>query len=182
MTFKTKPSVSAGIHAGTCPASHAKPLNNPSSAPPASHSSPAPSSGTGNSSVPVNARGSTARLTQGTASRLASGADRLTGNPSTSNTGNRPMAINHCARAHARQGFQAPNRPLKMKINTATAANDSQKPGCKLASGSTSSTPSRASSSGNPTPRWRKRSRHNSTTANMMQARRTGTWKPAIRP
>ncbi|MNP66970.1 hypothetical protein D3C76_1627410 [compost metagenome] len=85
------------------------------------------------------------------------------------------MAINHWARLQASQGFQAPRRPLKVKIRMATAMNDSQKPGCKLASGSHSSTAFSASNSGKPTPRWRKRRRQSSTMASIMHARCTGT-------
>ncbi|MNP27035.1 hypothetical protein D3C76_1199210 [compost metagenome] len=86
---------------------------------------------------------------------MASGALRLTGNPNAINTGNNPRAINHCARPHARQGLQAPSRPLNVKSSTATAANDSQNPGSRLANGSHSNTALSASNNGKPTPRWR---------------------------
>ncbi|MCY1187209.1 hypothetical protein D9M73_281660 [compost metagenome] len=52
-------------------------------------------------------------LTQGTATRLASGALILIGKPSASNTGSKPMAITHCARVQACQGRHPPNRALK---------------------------------------------------------------------
>ncbi|MOA32670.1 hypothetical protein D3C78_1539090 [compost metagenome] len=63
------------------------------------------------------------------------------------------MAINHCARVQVCHQRHAPSRPPKVKINTATATNDSQNPGRKLASGSSNSTAFSASSNGHQAPR-----------------------------
>ncbi len=63
-----------------------------------------------------------------------------------------------------------------------TAANDSQKPGCSVTSGSKISTALKDSNKGQTTPRCRKRKRHSSTIATITQARRTGTSKPASSP
>ncbi|KWV84679.1 hypothetical protein PFLmoz3_05717 [Pseudomonas fluorescens] len=173
---------SAGTQAGNCAASNPRPLNNPSSAPPASHSNPSPASGTHSNAVPSSAKGSTTRLIQGTARRLATGALRLMGKPSTNNTGNKPMAISHWGRVHTCQALQGPRRPPNANSNTATAANDNQNPTCRLAKGSSTSTPFSASSNGHHTPKWRKRRRHSSTRPTIMQARCTGTPNPASSP
>ncbi|MNM98191.1 hypothetical protein D3C81_1107160 [compost metagenome] len=75
------------------------------------------------------------------------------GNPSTSNNGHRPIAISHWARVQVCHQRQGPNRPPKVKINMATAAKDSQNPGCRLASGSINKIPLSASNSGHQAPR-----------------------------
>ncbi|MOA29939.1 hypothetical protein D3C78_1509850 [compost metagenome] len=84
---------------------------------------------------------------------MASGPLRLIGRFSASNTGHKPIAINHCARVQVCHQRHAPKRPPKVKINTATAANESHKPGRKLASGSSNSTALNASNNGHPAPR-----------------------------
>ncbi|KWV83530.1 hypothetical protein PFL603g_00312 [Pseudomonas fluorescens] len=182
LTSQYPSGTSGGTQAGNCPASSARPLNNPSSAPPASHSTPSPASGTHNNAVPSSARGSTTRLIHGTANRFATGALRLMGRPSTSNTGNKPMAINHWGRVHACQTLHGPRRPPNASNNTATAANDNQNPTCRLAKGSSTSTPFSASSNGHHSPKWRKRRRHSNTRPTITQARCTGTPNPASRP
>ncbi|MND89162.1 hypothetical protein D3C80_812090 [compost metagenome] len=177
-----QPGAAASCTAGASSASQASRANSSSSWVPASHSRPLPTPGSGNSRVPSSASGTTAIPTQGTASRLASGPLALTGKPRASNSGNNPSAIAHCARSSICQPAGGPSRPLKHQASNATAANDNQKPGCRLASGSASSTRLSATSSGSQTPRWRKRQRHNSSTASMAQARCTGTSKPASKP
>ncbi|MCY1413901.1 hypothetical protein D9M71_293390 [compost metagenome] len=167
--------MAGGNQAARQAASHPSNLNNPSSEPPASQSKPSPTTGIGNINVPNRARGNTAMLTQGTATRLASGALILIGKPSASSTGSKPIATIHCARVQACHSDQPPSRPLNTIISTPTAENDNQNPGCKLASGSSSSTPTSASNKGKPTPRWRKRRRQSNTNPSMIQARRTGT-------
>ncbi len=113
---------------------------------------------------------------------MASGALRLTGKPTARSTGNKPMAITHCARVQACHGRHAPRRALKQNTSVATAPNDSQKPGSSAASGSTSNTATSASNSGRNAPRCRKRNRHSNTTASIRQARCTGTPAPASQP
>ncbi|MNZ65796.1 hypothetical protein D3C78_839970 [compost metagenome] len=88
----------------------------------------------------------------------------------------------HCARTSPQPPPGGARRPLKHQASSATAPNESQKPGWRLASGSPSNVKVRAISSGGQTPNWRKRQRHSSTTASMAQARCTGTSKPASRP
>src|SRR5690606_476171 len=149
--------------AGSHSAITARITNSNSNNPPASHHSPSATKGTGNSRVASKARGTTARLTQGTAIRLASGPLALTGRLSASKTGNRPMATVHCARPKVRHALQAPRRPLNTRINTATAAKDNQNPACKLASGSANRTITNAASKGDQKPRCRKRRRQSST-------------------
>ncbi|MNN32327.1 hypothetical protein D3C81_1460480 [compost metagenome] len=172
----------ANCQTGASSASQASSANSSSSCAPASHSRLLPIHGNGSNRVPSNASGTTPILTQGTATRLANGPPRLTGKPSASSNGNRPSAIAHCARTSTRQPPGMPRRPLKHQASSATAANDSQKPGCRLASGSHSSTRVNATSSGDQMPRWRNRQRHSRTTASIAQARCTGTSKPASRP
>ena len=142
-----------GNQAGSALAIQPSSWNRIASRPPASHSRPSPSQGTGSNRVPSSASGTTSRLTQGTASRLASGPLRLSGNPSAKNSGNSPSARVHCARHHTRHQDQAPSRPPNTQASTATAPNDSQNPACRLASGSTSSTSTNASSNGHHRPR-----------------------------
>ncbi|MNT42697.1 hypothetical protein D3C72_1791270 [compost metagenome] len=143
----------SGNQAGSQVAICASSMNSSLSKPPASHSNASPSQGSGKSKVPNNANGTTARLTQGTASRLANGPLALTGNPKASNSGSRPMAIAHCARPSVCHHGQAPSRPLKIRISNSTAPKDSQKPGCRLARGSSSKTTTRATNKGKKTPR-----------------------------
>ncbi|MNP64176.1 hypothetical protein D3C76_1596530 [compost metagenome] len=69
-----------------------------------------------------------------------------------------------------------------MNIKMATAANDNQNPGRRLASGSNTSTPTKASSQAHHGSGCLKRKRHNSTRPIIAQARRTGTSKPASKP
>ncbi|MOA09297.1 hypothetical protein D3C78_1291170 [compost metagenome] len=130
--------------------------------------------------LPSSASGTTASSTQGTAIRLASAPLRLTGRPSASNMGVRPSAISHCARDQACHQAHLPSLPAKPKISNATAPNDNQKPGVRLASGSNSNTRHKAPSNGSHKPRWRKRRRQSSTREIITQARRAGISKPAI--
>ncbi|MCY1235118.1 hypothetical protein D9M72_477220 [compost metagenome] len=171
-----------GIHAGNCAEVQASIWNSSSSAPPASQSNASPSQGMPSAAVPSKASGSTTRLIQGTATRLARGPLRLTGNANASSSGARPRPITHWARHQVIHQRHAPRRPAKARTSRATAPKDSQKPGCSTTRGSAASTTQSAASNGVRNPRWRKRRRQSRTTASITQALLTGTSNPARIP
>src|SRR5690606_30842287 len=114
LSAQTQNGIAPGIQTGTPSATQPRNQNSPFSAPPASHNRLSPRTGTGSNKVPSSAGGNATKLTQGTAIKLANGPLRLMGRFSASITGNKPRAINHCARVQLRNQLQAPNRPLKI--------------------------------------------------------------------
>src|SRR5256714_10347077 len=99
------------------------------------------------STAPASASGVITKLTSGIASALAIGETSDTCWNSTSSRGARPRVTAHCTLAHCASQWGLVVRQVATKKITATAANDSQKPGDSTAQGSSARTMNSAAAS-----------------------------------
>ncbi len=137
------------------------------------------------STMPAKVNGTTTSVTSGIATRLAAKPTKDTCWKNSRLSGARPTLATTWVRSPARSRSRQPLRrraptPGSTTISSATATNDSQKPGCSSAHGSASVTTTAAANSTSTAGQRRAPLRSSATVTSIHTVRCAGTPQPAI--